>query len=129
MTSVSAGVALLVLALSFLLGGGLTGVVTYTVFGLVTLLSPLVDQSSSPGEEGVDRFVLAAAVTAVANGIVLLIFPGPSAGSLYSLMGLPISPYAVLFLVGAPVRWWPACGLGPRRSGAASRRSCLGSCT
>lgn len=99
-SSVSAAGALLALAGSFLFSGGATGVVVYTVFGLATLLSPLVDQSSTPGEDGVDLFVLAAALAAVGNGLVLLFGPGSTVNPIYDAFSLPISPYALLFLLG-----------------------------
>ena len=99
-SSVSAAIAVLVLALSFLLSGGWTGVVVYSVFGLAMLLSPLLDQSSNPDEESIDLFVLVAALAAVVNGLVLLVIPGPRSSPIYDAVHWPISPFSTLFLLG-----------------------------
>src|SRR5262249_52070862 len=80
--------------------GGWTGVVVYTIFGLATLLSPLADLSSSPGEEGLDLFVLAAACAGVANGLVLLVTPGPPVGPFSDVVGSARAWNGLLFLVG-----------------------------
>jgi signal transduction histidine kinase len=97
---VSAGLALLVLAGSFALTGGWTGVAAYSVFGVAMLLSPLTDRSSAPDEEGVDLFVLAAAVAGIANGIALLLAPGSSLWPFAVLPGSPRAWNAVPFLLG-----------------------------
>ena len=99
-SSVLGGCALFVLAGSFALTSSWTGVAVYTVFGVALLLSPLADRGTSPGEEGVDLFVLAAAVAGLANGLLLLLTPGPAIGP---FADLPVSPRvwnAVPFIVG-----------------------------
>src|SRR4051812_5755527 len=97
---VGAGLALLVLAGSFLLTAGWTGIVVYTIFGVATLLSPLADRSSAPGEEGIDLFVLVAAVAGFGNGLVLLLTLGTTLGPFAALAWSPRIWTAVPFLLG-----------------------------
>jgi signal transduction histidine kinase len=100
---VSCALALLVLASSFLVAGGWTGVAVYTVFGLATLMSPLFDWSSSPGEDGIDLFVLAAAAAGIVNGLVLLLIPAPNVVTVADLFWSGRSWSGLLFLVGGSV--------------------------
>lgn len=97
---VSSALAVLILAFSFSLTGGWTGVAVYTVFGLATLLSPAFDQTSDPREEGIDLFVLAAAAAGIANGVVLLLTPGPLMGPFADLGDSGRSWIGPLFLLG-----------------------------
>lgn len=96
----SVGVALLVLSLSFLLTGGWTGVVVYGVFGLATILSIGQDQSGSPDEQGLDLFVLTAALAAIGNGAVLALAPSLSMGPIYDPVRAALPSYSTLFLAG-----------------------------
>jgi signal transduction histidine kinase len=98
---ISGALALVVLAFSFLMTGGWTGVTVYTIFGLAALLSALADQSSSPNEEGIDLFVLAAAVAGIANGLLLLLTPGAPPGGPYAeLIGSARGWNGLLLLLG-----------------------------
>jgi signal transduction histidine kinase/HAMP domain-containing protein len=98
--NVTAGLALLTLAVCLLLSGAWTGVAIYATFGAATLLSPLFDQSSAPGDESIDLFVLTAAVAAVAIGIVLMPMAGPALDTSPGLIQTVFSSYATLFAIG-----------------------------
>jgi len=95
-----AAVALLTLATSFALTGGWTGVAIYSIMATATLLSPLCDVSSAPDEEGIDLFVLTAALASVANGTLLLTLSAGGLGVFYDPLRSTIGWHGALFLVG-----------------------------
>ncbi|MCC7367402.1 MAG: GAF domain-containing protein [Chloroflexi bacterium] len=102
--AVAAGAAvagsLLILAVSFLITGGWTGVVVYSTFALATLLSAWCDPSSSPREDSIDLFVLTAAVAAALNGILLLTVSVGSFGAFYDPLRATVGWHGVAFLLG-----------------------------
>lgn len=73
---VTSAAGLLLLALTFLLSGGMIGVGVYSAFGITALISLWIgDGRGRTGERPVEMFVVAAAVVALVVGTLLLVTP------------------------------------------------------
>ncbi len=110
LASTAAALVLLLLALSFLVTGGWTGVAAFGLFGLAVLVSPVFDPSGHTDRFSLDLFVVTASLVAIANGLILLL-PVLAAGSMFDPARTGLSTYSLLFLAGGVsvllARVWP----------------------